>query len=162
MATVTKKNARNLPDPPFGNVPYGNAAKLHYTFATNSSGVMVDSDAAVAVANADKVVLGVLPAGLLLATALAIISDAFTASTTMDVGFEYVDGEDDADVPQDADYFYDGTSSASQDRIAADNDGVAPVILPKDAFLILTVGGASHASAGQLDIIVDGVLTGRQ
>ena len=40
MATVIKTNARNLPDPPFGGVPYGNATKLQYTFETNTSGVM--------------------------------------------------------------------------------------------------------------------------
>ena len=59
MPTVTKTNARKLPDPPFDGVPYGNAAKLHYSFATDASGVMVDSDSAVAVADGDKVILGV-------------------------------------------------------------------------------------------------------
>ena len=122
---------------------------------------MVASDSAVAVANTDKVILGVIPEGMLLADALAIVSDAFTALTTADLGFEYVDGVDDAAVPQDADYFSAALATSAVGRTPADNNAVAPVILPKDAYLILTVGGAAHASAGQLDIIIDGVLRGR-
>ena len=161
MATVMKTRARKLPEPPFDNVPYGNAAKLHFKFETDSSGIMVDSNQATAVIVSDKVILGVLPAGMKLIDCLAIISDAFTAATLADVGFEYVDGVDDANVPQDADYFLDGAATSAQARKVGDNLTVAPVTLPKDAFLILTVTGAAHASAGVLDLIIDGVLTGR-
>ena len=162
MPTVTKTNARKLPDPPFDGVPYGNAAKLHYSFATDASGVMVDSDSAVAVADGDKVILGVIPAGMKLIDSLTIISDGFTALTTADIGFEYMDGVDDPDVPQDADYFNAALDTAAAGRSRAANSAVAPVVLPKNAFLTLTIGGASHGSAGRLDIIVEGILTGRK
>jgi len=160
MSTVTKNKANKLPDPPFGSTPWGNTTKALFNFTTNASGVLVASNQATAVASGDKVILGVLNAGMQLTGAMAIISDAGTASTTMDVGFEYVDGVDDATVPEDADYFFDGTATSAQARIAADNVTVAPVILAKDAYLTLTVGGATHASACVVDLVIEGVLTG--
>lgn len=158
MATVTKTNAKKLRQ--FGGTPYGNAWKDVFTFETNTSGVFVDSDQTTAVANGDVVRLGVLPAGLQLHDSLSIISDAFTATTTANIGFSYVDGVDDTDVPQDADYFNAALSTASAARTRAANTAVEPVTLPKDAYLIVTVGGADHASAGRLDVIVEGIWTG--
>ena len=103
MATVTKSNVRFQKH--LGGTPYGNACKHNYTFATDASGVLVGGDQATALIATDVVNLGILPAGLELHDALAIVSDAFTALTTADIGFAYVDGVDDTDVPQDADYF---------------------------------------------------------
>jgi len=160
MATITKKRARKLPDPNFDGVPYGNVAALDFHFETNSSGVMTDSDTTSAVGAGDKVILGVLNGGMKLEDAQAIVSDAFTAATTMDVGFEYVDGVDDSDVPQDSDYFFDGSSLASAARIRMSTSN-APVVLPKDAYLILTNGGAAQAAAGVLDILIVGAMVGR-
>ena len=37
MATITKKNIKNLQQP--GGVPYGNVSRLHFTFETNAAGV---------------------------------------------------------------------------------------------------------------------------
>jgi len=159
MATITKLNARKLPDPGFGGVPYGNTVTLPYKFETNASGVMADSNHASAVGNGDKVILGVIPGGTQLADAEVIISDAFTASTTADIGFEYVDGVDDADVPQDSDYFFDGLDTASAARTRC-SQALAPVVLPKDAYLILTVGGAAHASKGVADVLLSGIMIG--
>ena len=157
MATVTKNRAHKTPL--FGGVPYGNALRLPYILETDSAGKLKDSNASGALANGDKAVLGLIPAGTLLVDALAIVSDAFTASVTYDVGFEYVDGVDDADVPQDADYFFSALAGTAG-RTRADNTAVKPVVLPKDAYLIATTGGASNASAGRLDIAVEGVLKG--
>ena len=159
MATVLKDNARNLPSPGFGGVPYGNLSALPFKFVTNASGVMADSDQATAVIVADKVILGVLPAGMLLKDAKIAISDAFTAATTFDLGFEYVDGVDVTAVPEDVDYFADAAVSSAL-AVLRMATTVAPVTLPKDAYLILTVAGAAHASAGQMDIDIVGVLTG--
>lgn len=158
MATVTKDYVKTLRK--MGGVPYGNAWKQIYTFATNASGVMVDSDKATAVASGDVVRIGVLPAGLELHGCLSIVSDAFTASTTADIGFAYVDGVDSTAVPQDADYFDAALDTAAQGRTAAANLAVKPEVLPKDAYLILTIGGANHASVGRLDVIVEGIATG--
>jgi len=161
MSTVTKKNARRLPDPTFDGVPYGNVAMLEFEMQTNSSGVMTDSDKETAVAVGDKVILGVLNGGMRLSDALAIIPAAFTALTTAKLGYEYVDGVDDADVPQDDDYFFSALDTASAGRTRMGNDGVVPVTLPKDAYLVLTVGGADHASAGHLVVDVLAAMVGR-
>ena len=158
MATVTKKNVRKLQQ--YAG-PQGNAWKDKFNFTTNASGVFVDSDKATAVVQTDVVRIGVLPAGLELHDALAIVSDAFTALTTAKVGFAYVDGVDSADVPQDDDYFFAALATNAQGRTRANNTAVAPVTLPKDAYLILTVAGADHAAAGVLDVIVEGVHKGQ-
>lgn len=158
MANVTKKNVKHLQQ--FGGVPYGNAWRNVYTFETNASGVFVDSDLATAVQVADVVRLGILPAGLALHDCLSIVSDAFTAATTADIGFAYVDGVDSTAVPQDADYFDAALDTAAIGRTRAANLAVKPVVLPKDAYLTLTIGGAAHAAVGRLDVIVEGIATG--
>jgi len=158
MSTVTKKDVKRAM---VGiGAAYGNAWRHVYSFVTNSSGVMTDSDQTTAVANGDKVRVGILPAGLELMDSLAIVSDAFAGSTTANIGFEYVDGVDDSDVAQDADYFNAALATSSAGRTRAANTAVKPVVLPKDAYLILTVGGADHSAAGRLDILVEGVWRG--
>ena len=157
MTTVTKKRIKQS-----GTgitAPYGNAWSQGYHFETTSAGIFSDSDLTTAVQSADVVRIGILPAGLELHDIVAIISDAFTGSTTASIGFAYIDGVDVTAVPQSATYF----ASA----LATDSTGVsrktavtAPIKLPKDAYLILTIGGAAHASAGILDVIVKGVWRG--
>lgn len=159
MATVTKTNAKKLRQ--FVGAPYGNVWRDSFVFKTNASGIMPDSDSAAAVANGDKVILGLLPAGLELHGSLAIVSDEFTALTTAKIGFEYADGVDSAEVPQDDDYFHAALATSAAGRTAANNTAVMPVKLPKDALLTLVVGGADHASAGRLDFIVEGIWTGQ-
>lgn len=158
MATVTKKRVKTAQQ--HGGVPYGNNSVLPFQFKTDSSGVFTDSDTTTAVGATDKVILGVIPAGFNIQDSLAIISDAFTASITADVGFEYVDGVDDTAVPQDVDYFNNSLNLATAGRTRQANTAVAPIILPKDAYLILTNEVAAHASAGQLDILIYGIATG--
>jgi hypothetical protein len=155
MATIKKKYV--LTEGGFGGAtPYGNALAMRYSFETNAAGVFVNSDTAAAVGNGDKVIIGVLPAGIRLDDALGIVSDAFTALSTGKIGFEYVDGVDDADVPQDDDYFFAALSLAAAGRTRANNTGVRPVLLPKDAYLTLVNGGAAQAAAGAFDLIVYG------
>lgn len=153
MGTVTKNGAKRQAK--FGGTPYGNVTKLEYSFTTNSSGVMVDSDKTTAVAQGDKVRLGIIPAGTRIFDAKSIVSDAFTASATGKIGFEYVDGVDSAEVPQDADYFHAALDLNTAGRTALNNAAVRPVTLPKDAWLILEIGGANLGAAGVLDILLD-------
>ena len=158
MATITKKYIRQQRR--HGGVPYGNVWRGRYHMTTNASGVLVDSDQATAVAVADVVRLGILDAGVELQNAEAIISDAFAATTTCKIGFQYVDGVDSSSVPQnDAYFFAAGTSLASTARLV-NTATVAPVVLPKDAYLILTNGAANHSAAGVLDVIVTGQVVG--
>jgi hypothetical protein len=159
MATVTKKYVDTLQQ--IGGVPYGNTTTLQYTFETNSSGVMVDSDQTTAVVQTNKVLLGRIPAGFKIMNLLSITSDAFSSSVTHKIGFEYCDGVDSTAVPQDDDYFF-SALAISLGRTYMNNTGVVPVTLPKDAYLTLLVNGSSadHASAGRMDLLLMGVATG--
>jgi len=159
MATVTKKNIKHLL-PTFGGVPYGNLSVLSFTFETNSSGVWVDSDKTAAVADGDVLRLGILPAGFEPLDYLANISDAFASSTTMKIGFAYVDGVDSTAVPQDDDFFCAATTMASTARLRMTNVAARRIKLPKDAYLILTSAGAAQSAVGVLDLHIFGVLNG--
>ena len=158
MATVTKKYIRQQRR--HGGVPYGNVWRQRYNMTTNASGVIVDSDQATAILINDVVRLGIIDGGTELQNAEAIISDAFAASTTCKIGFQYVDGVDVTAVPQDDDFFIiAGASLATAARLLS--TGIAaPVVLPKDAYLILTSAGANHASVGIVDFIIRGQSVG--
>jgi hypothetical protein len=160
MANVTKKNIKNLPT--YGGLPSGNLSVLSFSFETNASGVWVDSDLATAVQVADVCRLGIIPAGTKIGFEYgANINDAFVASTTMKVGFAYVDGVDVAAVPQDDDYFCAATTMATAARLKMTNTAVRPVTLPKDAFLTLVNGGAAHSAVGIVDFDIFCVLGGQ-
>lgn len=156
MATITKKKVLTELSAA-GISPFGNAVVLPFTFETNSSGVYANSDTATAVGNGDVVRIGVIPAGTRLIDGLAIISDAFRASSTFKIGFAYVDGSDSTDVPQDDDYFFAALAADAAGRTRATNTAVRPVVLPKDAYVIVTNGGAAAQNvAGQLDFYIQG------
>jgi len=157
MATITKKKILNQSQ--FGGTPYGNKAVLKYNLTTNAVGAFVDSDTATGIALGDVVRLGVLPAGMNIYDSQVIVSDAFTALVTANLGFAYVDGVDSAAVPQSATYFGSGLvlNAVGRLRNATTN---APITLPKDAYLIATTAGAANAAAGIADVFVEGILTG--
>lgn len=163
MGTVTKTGARNLPNPNYGNAPYGNKVIRDYKFAVNSSGIMTDSDKTTAIAAADVIRLGVLPAGMKLIDALAIVSVTFTDTSTFDLGFAYVDGVDSSAVPQDSDYFFAAGDYHDAAAVLRKTKALAPVTLPKDAYLILTNNTAAQngTNAGVMDIFITGVDVGQ-
>lgn len=156
MATVTKKRLNKAQQ---FTAPYGNKFAQVFRFETTAAGVAVDSDLATAVQINDVVRVGILPAGLELHDALAIVSDAFTAATTADIGFLYADGVDVAAAPQNAAYFHAAVTTAATGRVRATAVN-APVRLAKDAYLVVTRKAAADASAGILDVIVEGILNG--
>lgn len=158
MATITKKAIASQAQ--FGGTPYGNKSVLQFNVTTNSSGVMTDGDSTAAGGTSDELIIGILPAGMKLMDCLAIVSDAFAASQTVKVGFRYVDGVDSTDVPQDADYFFAALALSAAGRTRANNTAVAPVTLPKDAYLVLDLDGAAMSAVGVLDLLVEGVLNG--
>lgn len=158
MADVKKNGIDSAAQ--FGGVPYGNRTSITHRLETNSSGVLVASDQATALVDTDVVQLGILPAGMELTDCLAIISDLFNATSTLLVGFEYVDGVDSSAVPEDADYFFAALAASATGRTRANNLAVAPVILPKDAYLIVTIDNADLSAAGIADFVVDGILHG--
>lgn len=158
MPTITKKRLAQDNQP--GGAPYGNATVLPFNLTTNAVGAAVNSDVATGIALGDKVRIGILPAGMRLDDALLIVSNAFTALVTAAVGFEYVDGVDSTAVPQVADYFDAAVTLHTAGRFRANNVAVAPVTLPKDAYLIVTTAGAANAVVGVLDALIYGVLNG--
>ena len=157
MATVTKKGIEQLK---VHTAPYGNSWVNKYTFETNSSGVFVDSDQTTAVIQTNVVRLGLLPAGLELYDSLSLVSGAFSGSTTCKLGWQYADGVDVTATPQADDYFSASVATNAQGRYLANNLASRPVKLPKDAYLIITVAGADHASVGVMDVIVRGDFKG--
>lgn len=153
MATITKKTvgAQNLPT----TAPYGTSTTLHYSLATSSTGAVVGGDSTAAVASGDVVRLGILPGGMRLDDAKTLVSTGWTATVTGKLGFAYVDGVDETAVPQDDDYFGSALAIATAGRYAANNTAVRPVVLPKDAYLILTTGTAANAKVSQTDVLVN-------
>lgn len=157
MATITKntKDARVQ----LGSTPWGNFTALPYKVETNASGAVIGSNTTAAVASGDKVRVGLLPAGFRFVDSEVIVSDAWTALVTADLGFEYVDGVDDAAVPQSATYFGSALAVNALGRLRNATTN-APVTLQKEAWLILTTGGAANASASVTDIVVFGINEG--
>jgi len=161
MADVTKNKILKPDNGPFGGVPYGNLTAFHFNLITNSSGVLVDSDLATALVDTSNVRIGVLPKGFLICDALIAVSDAFDTGVTLDIGFEYVDGVDDSDVPEDADYFGNAIAASSALRQYADNLAVGPVRLAKDAYVTVLIDDDDHEAAGVLDVVVWGIAEGK-
>lgn len=138
---------------------YGNLTILAFALATNSTGGAIGADSTAALASGDVVDLGELPEGMRLDDASVVIATAMTASVTGSLGFAYADGVDSTEVPQDAAHFISAGSLATAARLRA-NTAKKPVVLPKPARLILTIGGANNAKASDLHITVLGELTG--
>lgn len=138
---------------------YGNTTSLPFKLLTSATGAAVGADSAAALAIGDVVDLGPLPAGMRLDDSLVVVSTGLTASVTGSLGFEYEDGVDSAEVPQDAAYFGAGLNLATAARLR-NASSKALVTLPKPARLILTVAGANNAKVGQVEVVVQGELNG--
>lgn len=157
MATIKKNQFRARQ---FGGVtPFGNTTMLPFVLKTTAAGAAIDASSTAAIGDGDSIVLGVLPAGMLLADATLKVSTAFTALVVGKLGFAYADGVDSADVPQDDDYFA-AAATLHTVGVYRQSTAVAPVRLPKEANLVLVCSGAANAKAAQLDVIVTGELTG--
>ena len=153
MATMKKNGLGNQQFGMAGAALYGNVTVQHFVLETNAAGAALDSNSTAAIGDGDEVILGKLPQGARLDDSLVIVSDAFTAATVCKLGFRYVDGVNDTDVPQDDDYFGAGLvlNATGRLRNATVNK---PVKLPKEAYLVLTSSGAAHASVGRADILI--------
>lgn len=150
MATITKKTN---PRVNVGATPWGNAHGLQYTLQTASNGGAFGADTGAPIASGDKVRLGVIPAGSTLLDSQVIVSTAMTAAVVGNLGFEYVDGVNSAEVPQDANYFGAALVLNATGRLRNTTTN-PPVTLPKDAWLVLTTGGAANAKASRVDVVL--------
>ncbi len=154
MATITVSRPNDGHN--YSQMPYGNAGVSKFTLETNSSGAAIGYNSTTAIQSGDVVRIGKLHAGTELHDSLLIVYDAFTASVVADIGFAYVDGVDDTSVPQDADYFGASVAINTAGRYLSSTTAVAPVVLPKDAWLTITTGGANNAAVGKLAMLVYG------
>lgn len=102
-------------------------------------------DTLAAAASGTVVRLGKLFAGTKIMD-MRMINAALGTSTTVKVGFEYVNGEAGSD--DDGLLAATATNAAASTRMSA-----APVTLQYDAYLIATIGGA--AATGALDVVVE-------
>lgn len=157
MATYTKRvlNMRQMNGAPYGDM----VALTGFRLETNATGVPQGSDATTPLLIADVLRLGLLPVGTRLVDYIGVVSDAFSALSTFDLGFAYVDGVDVAAVPQSTTYFAAATSLAAT-ALVRKTTITPPVVLPKDAWLILTNAGAAQAVVGVLDVTVIGQAVG--
>ena len=139
--------------------PYGNSTTQAYYLKAKTGGVIENADSATAPKAGDVIDLGELLEGWCLTDAQVFITKGLSATVTGSLGFAYADGEDDADVPQDAEYFIKaGADLATAGRLRADGDNL--VVLPKSARLILTLAGAANAKEADIKVTVTGELTG--
>ena len=131
MATI-KKFAADTNQ--FGGFsPFGNMTVLNFGYSTNATGAVISSDSTTRVAIGDKIYVGDVPQGFSLCSVIG----------TAAVGFEYVDGKDDASVPQGADI-----------KTAL----LKP--LPKDAYVYITASAAAPLAASTVRAALTGELTG--
>ena len=72
MATITKNALKD--EKQSTGTPYGTASTLHCQIATNTTGAVVGSDSTTAVQSGDVVRMGIIPAGMRLDDAKAIVS----------------------------------------------------------------------------------------
>ena len=156
MATITKKHG---PGNNLGSTPWGNLSALHFALATTALGAAVSADSTSPLKSGDVVQLGVLPAGFTLADSTVVVSTGMTATVTGKLGFAYVDGVDDAKVPQDDDYFGAALNLAAAARLRNATSN-APVTLQKDAWLTLTIGGADNAKEARIDVVIPAIAKG--
>lgn len=156
MATIKRKTER---DRQFGGfTPYGNVTSLVYSLLTNATGAVIDSDSTAAIAVGDVIDLGELPEGMNLEDAQIIVSTGMTEAIKADLGFQYADGIDVDDAPENSSYFVNNGDLATVGRIRA--NGSELFTLPKPARLILTVSGAANAKASDIQVVVAGELKG--
>lgn len=135
-----------------GHTPWGNAHVLRFTLQTDATGKVKNATgSSAAVAAGDKLVLGTLPAGCLLADCQVVVSKAI-AGLAGKLGFVYADGVDDAAQPQDAEYFGAAVSLTAVARVRSES-AKAPAVLKKDAYLVLEATAAATGN-GRADVLL--------
>lgn len=157
MATVTKKNITTTQAKTLGGKPYGNVSALEFPLVTNASGVWVDSDQATAVAIADILKLGIIPKGTRLLDCMVRVSTALKAATTCKVGFKYVDGVDVTAFPESDVYFMAAATALSSAATLRSTGVAAQGTLSKDAYLTVTIAGATQDAASAMNVVVIGI-----
>lgn len=130
-------------------VPFGNLTVLPFKI-TFLEGVLTDSDTATAVVHTDTIVMGTIPAGFIAHQAFIRSTAALGAATsTLDIGFEYVDGTDVTAFPENIDEWADAQANTAVFNVMG-NTAPVPKAFSKDAYLIATVNTAALLTTGSL------------
>lgn len=134
---------------PLPGVPFGNLTVLPFT-ATFLEGVWTLSDDATAVVHTDTLVLGTIPKGFKVYQANIRSTAALGAATsTLDIGFAYVDGVDVTAFPENIDEWADAQANTAVFNVMG-NTAPVPAAFSKDAYLIATVNTAAFLTTGSL------------
>lgn len=137
--------------------PYGNVSVLRFDLQTNAKGILLSSKAVNPPKANDVIVLGELPEGFTLQSALTVVKTALTGVSGK-LGFAYADGVDDPIIPQDDAYFGE-VNLATVGRVP--DKATKLIVLPKKAHLILTVSAGTAANAADVAVLVTGELVGQ-
>ncbi|MDK4680841.1 hypothetical protein QDY71_10205 [Kingella negevensis] len=138
--------------------PYGNTSVFCFDLKTNAKGAPLNSSSVDALKVNDELVLGELPECMRLDDAQVLVKTAMTSGVTADLGFVYADGEEDTTVPQDKAFFGSGLVLNATARLRTATAKI--VKLPKPAYLVLTLKGATNAKAADVSVLVQGELLG--
>lgn len=102
----------------------------------------------------EKVYLGVIPAGVRVQDVRLITSGTLGASTTVDLGYEPVDGSSPS---ADGDYWQANLASTSALNTTS---SAAPITFEKDVFLVATVEGANVSGSPTMSAVAQGKCVG--
>lgn len=151
MPTLTKNYIHKRQQ--FGGKPYGMSDEYILDFELNATGTLLDYEPATIPAPADIIRLMEMPTGAQIIDAQLIVSDACTEAATLAIGHDYIDGTDNAALPEGATTIFAATAldSAARTRMTA----VLEVVpLPEDAYIIATLGGVQVASACKAQLVL--------
>lgn len=159
MATYNKKNWSKKAGR-FGENAFGNQMVTRLRMETDAAGILkeVTDKAAVAVAIGDIIVLDEMPKGFVWHNALEVISTAAGQAATVNVGFRYSDGVDDATFPQSDTAFFSALALNATSRGATVSvKEMKP--LPKAAKIVVVVAAAALSSALVAQFVIEGEQT---
>jgi len=112
-----------------------------------------DLSIAKAASNADKLYLGIIPAGVRVSS-VRLINAAAGASTTLSVGYEPIDGG----VPVAAPTAWFNAQAISS--AGAPFSTVAPITFERPVKIVATVGGANLSGSPLLTVVFNGEMVG--
>ena len=156
MAEITNTHVRYVRQP--GTAPYGNVYALAFPIFTDDKGVWTDGDSLEPAASGDILRLGIIPAGFRPLEAYVSVNKPI-AGLSGKVGFAYVDGEDDEDVPQKDDAWFTAANCGTEGITRRDGTFPSPY-MPKDSYLILTASGAPSGK-GEAWVVLVGIVEGQ-
>ena len=157
MADIINQHVRYVRQP--GTAPFGNVYALAFPIFTDSTGVWIDGDSPNPAKSGDVLKLGCIPAGFRPIEAYVSVNKPISGLAGK-IGFQYRDGEDDADVPQKDNAWFTSASFGTKGITRRTGTDPASPYLPKESYLILTASGAPSGE-GEAWIYLVGIVEGQ-